>query len=580
MDEESLSKRSLVQLKEMAKDAGLKGYSTLKKSELIDRLIERSKRQSRLSETPSYSSFVDECVKNPLSDVKDMAEALEIESEGKTKQQLCLEIGRELEPDEPRSRTPSPKPRTPSPKPRSKPKSKPRTPSPKPRTSKPKSKPRTPSPKPRTPSPKVAPEESKAYKDCMKKKRPELIAEAIDRGIVVGKKTKAQLCLELTATTACVKKSRPDIVDEAEDLNIDTGGKTKQQICVEIAESPRRKPRTPSPKPRTPKPKSKPRTPSPKLRTPKPKSKPRTPSPKPRTPKPKSKPRTPSPKVAPEESKAYKDCMKKKRPELVAEAIDRGIVVGKKTKAQLCLELTAHHVRTVSLQVSLSGSEEELTNEALLDAIEKLTGVREFISSNALAQRASAANIRKFAKKLGIIGTETKTKFGLAEEIYQAITGPGPLIDDVIRADIPDPVVANELIDSINSSLNEDELNAAIDSITNYTPEAERAVVEEAKRDVAIDVIEQAENDGAISARDADRVLKDIAPSKTTIRLASPLVERRKAPALKVLTAPRVITKERQTTIESMLQELREPQAKISELAAVKSQVFKMLGLM
>jgi hypothetical protein len=272
--------------------------------------------------------------------------------------------------------------------------------------------------------------------------------------------------------------------------------------------------------------------------------------------------------------------MKKKRPELVAEAIDRGIVVGKKTKAQLCLELTAHHVRTVSLQVSLSGSEEELTNEALLDAIEKLTRVREFISSNALAQRASAANIRKFAKKLGIIGTETKTKFGLAEEIYQAITGPGPLIDDVIRADIPDPVVANELIDSINSSLNEDELNAAIDSITNYTPEAERAVVEEAKRDVAIDVIEQAENDGAISARDADRVLKDIAPSKTTIRLASPLVERRKAPALKVLTAPRVITKERQTTIESMLQELREPQAKISELAAVKSQVFKMLGLM
>ena len=490
MDKESLSKRSLVQLKEMAKDAGLKGYSTLKKSELIDRLIERSKRQSRLSETPSYSSFVDECVKNPLSDVKDMAEALEIESEGKTKQQLCLEIGRELEPDEPRSRTPSPKPRT----------------------SKPKSKPRTPSPKPRTPSPRVAPEESKAYKDCMKKKRPELIAEAIDRGIVVGKKTKAQLCLELTATTACVKKSRPDIVDEAEDLNIDTGGKTKQQICVEIAESPRRKPRTPSPKPRTPKPKSKPRTPSPK----------------PHTPKPKSKPRTPSPKVAPEESKAYKDCMKKKRPELVAEAIDRGIVVGKKTKAQLCLELTAHHVRTVSLQVSLSGSEEELTNEALLDAIEKLTGVREFISSNALAQRASAANIRKFAKKLGIIGTETKTKFGLAEEIYQAITGPGPLIDDVIRADIPDPVVANELIDSINSSLNEDELNAAIDSITNYTPEAERAVVEEAKRDVAIDVIEQAENDGAISARDADRVLKDIAPSKTTIRLASPLVERRK----------------------------------------------------
>jgi hypothetical protein len=558
MDKESLSKRSLVQLKEMAKDAGLKGYSTLKKSELIDRLIERSKRQSRLSETPSYSSFVDECVKNPLSDVKDMAEALEIESEGKTKQQLCLEIGRELEPDEPRSRTPSPKPRT----------------------SKPKSKPRTPSPKPRTPSPRVAPEESKAYKDCMKKKRPELIAEAIDRGIVVGKKTKAQLCLELTATTACVKKSRPDIVDEAEDLNIDTGGKTKQQICVEIAESPRRKPRTPSPKPRTPKPKSKPRTPSPKPRTPKPKSKPRTPSPKPHTPKPKSKPRTPSPKVAPEESKAYKDCMKKKRPELVAEAIDRGIVVGKKTKAQLCLELTAHHVRTVSLQVSLSGSEEELTNEALLDAIEKLTGVREFISSNALAQRASAANIRKFAKKLGIIGTETKTKFGLAEEIYQAITGPGPLIDDVIRADIPDPVVANELIDSINSSLNEDELNAAIDSITNYTPEAERAVVEEAKRDVAIDVIEQAENDGAISARDADRVLKDIAPSKTTIRLASPLVERRKAPALKVLTAPRVITKERQTTIESMLQELREPQAKISELAAVKSQVFKMLGLM
>jgi hypothetical protein len=578
MDKESLSKRSLVQLKEMAKDAGLKGYSTLKKSELIDRLIERLKRQSRLSETPSYSSFVDECVKNPLSDVKDMAEALEIESEGKTKQQLCLEIGRELEPDEPRSRTPSPKPRTSKPKskPRtSKPKSKPRTPSPKPRT---------PSPKPRTPSPKVAPEESKAYKDCMKKKRPELIAEAIDRGIVVGKKTKAQLCLELTATTACVKKSRPDIVDEAEDLNIDTGGKTKQQICVEIAESPRRKPkskpRTPSPKPRTPKPKSKPRTPSPKPRTPKPKSKPRTPSPKPRTPKPKSKPRTPSPKVAPEESKAYKDCMKKKRPELVAEAIDRGIVVGKKTKAQLCLELTAHHVRTVSLQVSLSGSEEELTNEALLDAIEKLTGVREFISSNALAQRASAANIRKFAKKLGIIGTETKTKFGLAEEIYQAITGPGPLIDDVIRADIPDPVVANELIDSINSSLNEDELNAAIDSITNYTPEAERAVVEEAKRDVAIDVIEQAENDGAISARDADRVLKDIAPSKTTIRLASPLVERRKAPALKVLTAPRVITKERQTTIESMLQELREPQAKISELAAVKSQVFKMLGLM
>jgi|SRR5579864_7779957 len=557
MDKESLSKRSLVQLKEMAKDAGLKGYSTLKKSELIDRLIERLKRQSRLSETPSYSSFVDECVKNPLSDVKDMAEALEIESEGKTKQQLCLEIGRELEP---RSRTPSPKPRT----------------------SKPKSKPRTPSPKPRTPSPKVAPEESKAYKDCMKKKRPELIAEAIDRGIVVGKKTKAQLCLELTATTACVKKSRPDIVDEAEDLNIDTGGKTKQQICVEIAESPRRKPkskpRTPSPKPRTPKPKSKPRTPSPKPRTPT-MSK-RTPSPKPRTPKPKSKPRTPSPKVAPEESKAYKDCMKKKRPELVAEAIDRGIVVGKKTKAQLCLELTAHHVRTVSLQVSLSGSEEELTNEALLDAIEKLTGVREFISSNALAQRASAANIRKFAKKLGIIGTETKTKFGLAEEIYQAITGPGPLIDDVIRADIPDPVVANELIDSINSSLNEDKLNAAIDSITNYTPEAERAVVEEAKRDVAIDVIEQAENDGAISARDADRVLKDIAPSKTTIRLASPLVERRKAPALKVLTAPRVITKERQTTIESMLQELREPQAKISELAAVKSQVFKMLGLM
>src|SRR5579864_4443218 len=342
MDKESLSKRSLVQLKEMAKDAGLKGYSTLKKSELIDRLIERLKRQSRLSETPSYSSFVDECVKNPLSDVKDMAEALEIESEGKTKQQLCLEIGRELEP---RSRTPSPKPRT----------------------SKPKSKPRTPSPKPRTPSPKVAPEESKAYKDCMKKKRPELIAEAIDRGIVVGKKTKAQLCLELTATTACVKKSRPDIVDEAEDLNIDTGGKTKQQICVEIAESPRRKPkskpRTPSPKPRTPKPKSKPRTPSPKPRTPT-MSK-RTPSPKPRTPKPKSKPRTPSPKVAPEESKAYKDCMKKKRPELVAEAIDRGIVVGKKTKAQLCLELTAHHVRTVSLQVSLSGSEEELTNEAL-----------------------------------------------------------------------------------------------------------------------------------------------------------------------------------------------------------------------
>src|SRR5579864_9703780 len=557
MDKESLSKRSLVQLKEMAKDAGLKGYSTLKKSELIDRLIDRLKRQSRLSETPSYSSFVDECVKNPLSDVKDMAAALEIESEGKTKQQLCLEIGRELEP---RSRTPSPKPRT----------------------SKPKSKPRTPSPKPRTPSPKVAPEESKAYKDCMKKKRPELIAEAIDRGIVVGKKTKAQLCLELTATTACVKKSRPDIVDEAEDLNIDTGGKTKQQICVEIAESPRRKPkskpRTPSPKPRTPKPKSKPRTPAPRPRTPT-MSK-RTPSPKPRTPKPKSKPRTPSPKVAPEESKAYKDCMKKKRPELVAEAIDRGIVVGKKTKAQLCLELTAHHVRTVSLQVSLSGSEEELTNEALLDAIEKLTGVREFISSNALAQRASAANIRKFAKKLGIIGTETKTKFGLAEEIYQAITGPGPLIDDVIRADIPDPVVANELIDSINSSLNEDKLNAAIDSITNYTPEAERAVVEEAKRDVAIDVIEQAENDGAISARDADRVLKDIAPSKTTIRLASPLVERRKAPALKVLTAPRVITKERQTTIESMLQELREPQAKISELAAVKSQVFKMLGLM
>jgi hypothetical protein len=475
MDKGSLSKLTVPKLKELAKANGLSGYSALRKDALIELIVSRTgAKQKRASPTPEYSSFIDDCVATPRKDLVELADALEIDVDNKTKQQLCGELKQILEPSSPHKH--------------------------------------------------AAPISSSFIDDCVATPRKDLIELADALEIDVDDKTKQQLCGELKqileppstrkhavssiSIDECMKKKKPELIELAIAAGIPSPSrKTKRVLCDELAgQSEKRASSPPS---------------------------------------------------------NLKECMKKLKPELVRLAKEAGIATAGKTKIDLCNEL-------VSVQVGVAA---DLPSDEWISVADKLTNTHNaYMTPALLARQTTRQKLEREAKKRGI-NVIDRSKLELAQGIYDdtlklPYAGVSEKVEAAISSAVSDPLVARDLIEAARDSIDPDRVAEAVESIVSETSlnrdEANQLVVDEIELEAAIPIIQTAEIEKTISTEEAVDALTEL--NKTSALGAREKVAQREVRSVE--------------TIEARLKELREPEAKVSELARVQTRVFQLLGLL
>ena len=135
----------VTELKQLAKEKKIVGYSKMKKAELIEALNNQE------------DSLLTICENEKRKDVVEMAKAFGVKTKNKTQRQICSEILTH------QTKSPQKSPKKPTPKSPSKLKPKPKT--------------------------------------CESQLRADIIEQAKKLGIAIGKKTKAQLCHEINELT-------------------------------------------------------------------------------------------------------------------------------------------------------------------------------------------------------------------------------------------------------------------------------------------------------------------------------------------------------------------------------------------
>ena len=291
---------------------------------------------------------------------------------------------------------------------------------------------------PKSPAKKPQKASTSSKSDCEKQTRATIVSQAMDVGITIGKKTKAQLCDEI--------KSLEDVqecIDIAESVGI-KNKKVRKEICEQAVRktskkrvSPKRvSPKRVSPKRVSPK-RVSPKRVSPKRVSPK-RVSPKRVSPKrptihiqetPKRPTPGSSPLKPAMK---QQSRTIEitNCEKQLKADIVAQAKKLKIQPGNKTKPQLCAEIVdktkgkkkAIHAISPSPVSSDKSNQADFPLSKWMAVVEELTG-QQYLSMTPkeLAKLVPLDTLIKYVRRNNYKGFSQKSASGITQHIFDEI---------------------------------------------------------------------------------------------------------------------------------------------------------------
>lgn len=615
----------LPRLREIAKQRGITGYSKLKKSELIDTLLNR-RRQKRSSVTPEYSSF-EQCVNSPRSEVVDSARQMGIETVGKTKETICNNLvvasakHKKKEKDVERfiERCVG--------SPRKELEILARK---KGISTEGKSKRQICEELVSTTTTTVATAvdpRQEFIEECSKRTKSEVVALAKKRGIkVTGIESKRELCeilansvIDIGLIEQCVAStSRSELVDEAERSGVkNISRKTSEQLCEDLVIGKKKRRRRIIVDEEDEKISSR-----------------------------KKKKKDPR-------EEFIESCVGRRKQEVIELALKRGLIIGDKSKRQLCEELADSVIakgieekrverqieenrvereieeeqvetnrqieecisttsrpeiidiaeRTTDIAIPASSSSLDLCEEIVdvtgqpwnvvalkwfenewLDIVEALTDKREDITPERLAAETSRQALEdayvtttKLDRPSAHVSSERIAR-DLYDFLHNCYLGEDvdESLDDIVAENVQDETVGKQIVEDIRHSVSqhEDDIDdtakslyaLSISEITSPRRIARNSV----EREIALNTIDEAELFGSISDEEADAVRN---------RLLSPSERGCQQPPAGQIVIDRKVSAARRKDVEALIAEIKEPKTRVSELALVQRRVYQLLGL-
>ena len=336
------------------------------------------------------------------------------------------------------------------------------------------------------------------------------------------------------------------------------------------------------------------------------------------------------------------DCINQPRNIIVDQAKKLGIKIARKTKAQLCNEIETAKLNSGIVLVEVDQEpyqEQELDQEQVdvekpivtntitqisleeekwLNIVSDLTGECLNISPDQLAGLVGKNELFKYAKDYcGFQNISQMSAIDIATALYDTTKLPG--VESIIDENIIDKTVANKLISDINDNIDPIVVGDTVNEIINLNPavnelEVAPIVIDTVKRPIVRQVIDEALDNKIITEDEAVNVLSDIANIESEIEYEQPEelepgpeeyeqpeefepeleykpeelepeleyepeeYEQPEEEIRRISIKP--LTQKKKEDIEHMLRKLREPQARLSELAGIQTRVFQLLGLM
>lgn len=187
------------------------------------------------------------------------------------------------------------------------------------------------------------------------------------------------------------------------------------------------------------------------------------------------------------------------------------------------------------------------------------------VTPSELADMTSKTQLYNFAQSLGLENLGSLSAIQLAEAIYDALKL--PTVEEIVQTNVSDASVANKLIKEVQRSVDQNTVDAVTNQLVEFNDvsddEARETATEALERDAVKSAVRAAVSSGSISPKVARNIMDDV--KSVEQKLAT-----EELPVTRTLDADR---------IEEILAELRNSEAKVSELAAVQKRVFKLLAL-
>ena len=187
------------------------------------------------------------------------------------------------------------------------------------------------------------------------------------------------------------------------------------------------------------------------------------------------------------------------------------------------------------------------------------------VTPSELADMTSKTQLYNFAQSLGLENLGSLSAIQLAEAIYDALKL--PTVEEIVQTNVSDASVADKLIKEVQRSVDQNTVDAVTNQLVEFNDvsddEARETATEALERDAVKSAVRAAVSSGSISPKVARNIMDDV--KSVEQKLAT-----EELPVTRTLDADR---------IEEILAELRNSEAKVSELAAVQKRVFKLLAL-
>lgn len=239
-----------------------------------------------------------------------------------------------------------------------------------------------------------------------------------------------------------------------------------------------------------------------------------------------------------------------------------------------------------------------------------------------LVDIVSAQKLKDYAQKHGI-RTATDNPKDIAYAIYESATNI-PTVRDIVNEYVTDPNIVDQLISEIYAEIEQGEIDDVVRELVEVenvpVDTAQHAAEASVERDVAKRVIKKAKKKLRISEPDSEAIIDDInkiddglkafsqksppppspkprrppsppprvQPQPKPRRPPSPVIRRQPSPTPPPMSPSQqlpahmqlpVLKPESTEKIESLIQDLMDPRARVSELANVQKRVYELLGL-
>ena len=187
------------------------------------------------------------------------------------------------------------------------------------------------------------------------------------------------------------------------------------------------------------------------------------------------------------------------------------------------------------------------------------------VTPSELADMTSKTQLYNFAQSLKLENLGPLSAIQLAEAIYDALKL--PTVEEIVQTNVSDASVADKLIKEVQRSVDQYTVDAVTDQLVEFNDvsddEARETATKALERDAVKSAVRAAVSIGSISPKVARNIMDDVKSVEQKLATEEP-------PVTRTPDADR---------IEEILAELRNSEAKVSELAAVQKRVFKLLAL-